>query len=365
MTSTSTTRTLNFSAGPGILPECLIQQAQEDLWDLAGTGIGVMEHSHRGKAITTVFENAIENCRRVGQVPEDFEILFLQGGASLQFAMIPMAFLNPNRRADYVNTGSWSSKAIDEARRFGNVNVAWDGVGEHFRRIPKPDECPWSEDAAYSYYCSNNTIYGTRWPTTPTTTAPLIADMSSEMYSRPIDWSAHDMVYAGAQKNLGPAGVTMVIIRRSLLEKATTDLPMMLRYETYAKNRSMYNTPPVFPIYFVGLVFQWILDNGGVAGIEELNERKAGYIYDAIDSSGGFYRGHADVADRSRMNITFRCPSEDIEAKFIEEAAQHDMVNLKGHRSVGGLRASVYNAFPEAGCRQLAEFMADFAQRNG
>ena len=365
MTTMSTTRKWNFSAGPGVLPESLIQQAQQDLWDIAGTGIGVMEHSHRGPAITDVFEAARTKCRQVGNIPDDFEILFLQGGASLQFAIIPMAFLNTDGHADYINTGSWSSKAIDEARRFGNVEVLWDGAADKFSHIPTTADYKWNDHSKYSYYCSNNTIYGTRWPSTPVSPTPLIADMSSEMFARAIDWDAHDMVYAGAQKNLGPAGVTMVIIRKSLLEKANTDLPMMLRYDVFAKNGSMYNTPPVFAVYCVSLMFQWILDQGGVAGIEAMNERKAGLIYDTIDESEGFYRGHAAKADRSLMNITFRCPSEELEAAFLKEAAEHDMANLKGHRSVGGLRASVYNAFPEAGCQQLSQFMSEFARRNG
>ena len=365
MTSTTTSRKLNFSAGPAVLPEPVIRQAQEDLWDLDGTGIGLLEHSHRGKAITAVFDRTDALCREVGNIPDDFEILYLQGGASLQFSMIPMAFLGSDRQADYVNTGAWTDKAIEEARRFGTINVIWDGDDNQFRSLPTTDQLTWNADATYGYYCSNNTIYGTRWPETPRAPVSLISDMSSEMYSRPIDWDAHDLVYAGAQKNLGPAGVTLVIIRRSLLEKASTDLPAMLRYDIHASKGSRYNTPPVFAVYFVGQVFAWIQSNGGLQGIETLNERKAGHIYEAIDTSGGFYKGHAAVEDRSRMNITFRCPSEDLEATFIKESSAHDMANLKGHRSVGGLRASVYNAFPESGCRRLAEFMAEFARTHG
>ncbi len=365
MTSTTTSRKFNFSAGPAVLPESVIEQAQQDIWDLDGTGIGLLEHSHRGKAITEVFDETDALCREVGNIPDDFEILYLQGGASLQFSMIPMAFLNADRQADYINTGSWTKKAIQEAQRFGQANVIWDGKEDNYASLPSLDSLAWNDAATYSYYCSNNTIYGTRWKRTPSSPTPLISDMSSEMYSRPIHWESHDMVYAGAQKNLGPAGVTLVAIRRNLLEQASTDLPSMLRYDIHADKGSRYNTPPVFAIYFLGKVFDWIRTNGGLQGIEAMNERKATCIYNAIDDSGGFYTGHAAVEDRSRMNITFRCPSEELEATFIKQASDHDMENLKGHRSVGGLRASIYNAFPESGCRQLAEFMGEFARTHG
>jgi len=365
MTSTMTTRTLNFSAGPAILPESVIQQAQQDLWDLDKTGIGLLEHSHRDKSITRIFDEARQLCREIGNIPDDFEVLFLHGGASTQFAMIPMAFLNQGSSADYVNTGTWTNKAIAEAKRFGDVNVVWDGKPDNFNSTPTLDSLEWDPKAAYSYYCSNNTIFGTRWPVTPSTPTPLISDMSSEMYSRPIDWASHDMVYAGAQKNLGPAGVAVVIIRKSFLEKASTDNPSMFRYDIHADKESMYNTPPVFAVYFVGKVFEWIKSQGGLSSMEQMNDRKAGHIYEAIDGSGGFFTGHAKREDRSTMNITFRCPSEELEAAFIEEAAKLEMVNLKGHRSVGGLRASTYNAFPESGCVKLAEFMNEFARKHG
>lgn len=365
MTSTMSTRTFNFSAGPAILPESVIQQAQQDIWDLDNTGIGLLEHSHRDKSITRIFEEAKQLCREVGNIPDDFEILFLHGGASTQFAMIPMAFLGDGKSADYVNTGTWTNKAITEARRFGDVNVVWDGKPGNYNTTPEPDSIEWNTAAAYSYYCSNNTIYGTRWARTPVTPTPLISDMSSEMYSRPIDWESHDMVYAGAQKNLGPAGVAVVIIRKSLLEKANTDNPSMFRYDIHAAKDSMFNTPPVFAVYFVGKVFAWIKSQGGLDSIERMNDRKAAHIYEAIDSSGGFFTGHSERKDRSTMNITFRCPSEELEGTFIKEAAEHEMVNLKGHRSVGGLRASTYNAFPESGCIKLAEFMNEFARTHG
>ena len=365
MTSTISTRTTNFSAGPAILPESVIQQAQQDLWDLDETGIGLLEHSHRDKSITRIFDEAKQLCREVGNVPDDFEVLFLHGGASMQFAMVPMAFLDSGKSADYANTGTWTNKAIKEARRFGDVNVVWDGNESNYNSTPELDSIHWDSKAAYSYYCSNNTIYGTRWAKTPSTPTPLISDMSSEMYSRPIDWDSHDMVYAGAQKNLGPAGVAVVIIRKSLLEKASTDNPSMFRYDLHAKQESMFNTPPVFAVYFVGKVFAWIKSQGGLASMEQMNDRKAAHIYAAIDASSGFFTGHSDVKDRSTMNITFRCPNEELEAAFIKEAADHEMVNLKGHRSVGGLRASTYNAFPESGCLKLAEFMNEFARKNG
>lgn len=365
MTTTTSNRSLNFSAGPAVLPEPVINLAQEDLWNIDDSGYGVLEHSHRGKTIMKVFEDAERNCREIGGIPDEFEVLFLHGGASTQFATIPMSFLKEDSSADYVNTGVWTTKAIHEAKRFGNVNVVWDGKESNFCRIPAIDSIEWNQDAAYSHYCSNNTIYGTRWNIAPKTPSSLIADMSSEMYSRPIDWDAHDMVYAGAQKNLGPAGVALVVIRRSMIEKGRKDIPTIFRYDQNAEKKSMYNTPPVFPVYIVGRVFEWIKDQGGLERIEDLNNRKCSHIYDAIDSSSGFYAGHADKNDRSTMNVTFRCPSEEIEKIFIEEAAREEMVNLKGHRSVGGLRASIYNAFPESGCIKLAEFMREFARTHG
>jgi phosphoserine aminotransferase len=356
--------TLNFSAGPAVLPESVIERAAHDLHDLDNTGIGVLEHSHRGPAIARVFEEATNDCRAVGDIPDEFEILFLQGGASTQFGMIPMNFLPAGRTADYVDTGSWTSKAIKDAGQVGSAHAAWSGKESAYRSIPADSDIAWTQDAAYAYYCTNNTIYGTRWNHTPASSAPLIADMSSDIFSRPIDWSKHAMVFAGAQKNIGPAGVTLVVIRRDFLGTANTHLPAMLRYGIHAEKASMYNTPPVFAVYCAGLVFKWILSLGGVAAVETINDRKAAIIYKAIDDSDGFYTGHADAANRSTMNIPFTSPSPELDAAFIDQAAEAGMVNLKGHRSVGGIRASVYNAFPEAGCHKLSEFMTAFAAGN-
>ena len=363
-TPTINTMTLNFSAGPAVLPEQVIEQAARDLRELDHTGIGVLEHSHRGTAIARVFEEARNDCRAVGNIPDDFEILFLQGGASMQFGMVPMNFLPTGRTADYVDTGAWTSKAIKDANQIGSTHVAWSGKTSEYRNIPADTDIDWSQDAAYGYYCTNNTIYGTRWNRTPATTSPLVADMSSDIFSRPIDWSKHAMVFAGAQKNIGPAGATLVVIRRDFMDTAYPQLPAMLRYAVHADKESMYNTPPVFAVYCAGLVFKWILSLGGIEAVEAINDRKAALIYKAIDDSDGFYAGHADTADRSTMNIPFTSPSADLDAAFIAQAGEAGMVNLKGHRSVGGIRASIYNAFPEEGCQKLADFMATFAAAN-
>jgi len=364
MTTTSRT-TLNFSAGPAVLPECVLEQAAQDIIDLDGTGIGVLEHSHRGPAIDRVFNEAVEDCRAVADIPEDFEILFLQGGASMQFAMVPMNFLPAGATADYVDTGSWTAKAIKDGGKIGNVHTAWSGKDACYNAIPTAGEIQWSSDAAYGWYCTNNTIYGTTWSEAPSCRASLVADMSSDIFSRPIDWSSHDLVFAGAQKNIGPAGVTLVIIRRSMLERANTSLPAMLRYDIHADKGSRYNTPPVFGVYCAGLVFKWIRSLGGLEAVAEMNRRKAGVIYDAIDGSGGFYTGHAKTCCRSMMNIPFTTPNPELDAAFIAEAAAEGMSTLKGHRSVGGIRASIYNAFPEDGCRRLADFMAAFVAARG
>ncbi len=360
-TVTASRQTLNFSAGPAVLPECVLEQAAQDIMDLDHTGIGVLEHSHRGPAIDRVFEEAIEDCRAMASIPDDFEILFLQGGASMQFGMVPLNFLGDGQVADYVDTGSWTAKAIKDARTVGQVHVAWSGKEAGYQSLPPQDAISWSGDAAYGWYCTNNTIYGTAWEQPPACDAPLIADMSSDIFSRPIDWSAHAMVIAGAQKNIGPAGVTLVIARREMLQSPVRELPAMLRYATHADKGSRYNTPPVFPIYCAGLVFKWIRSIGGLDAVHTMNRRKADIIYDAIDQSDGFYTGHASRECRSLMNIPFTTPSPELDAAFIEQAAAADMKTLKGHRSVGGIRASVYNAFPEDGCHRLAAFMASFA----
>jgi phosphoserine aminotransferase len=358
---TTMTRTLNFSAGPAILPEPVLESASRDLFDIDDSGIGIMEHSHRGPTFSRILQEAIGNCRAVGDIPEEFEIVFVQGGASMQFAMIPMNFLPASGHADYIDTGSWASKAAKEANRLGDARVIYSGQDELYRSIPTPSQYQASSDAAYLHYCTNNTIYGTRFHSTPASDAPVIADMSSDMFSRPIDWSAHDMVYAGAQKNLGPAGVVLLIIRREFLATAKDDAPTMLQYRTHVDGESCYNTPPTFGIYIMGEVFKWIMDRGGLDAMASANDAKAGVVYQAIDDSAGFYSPHANVADRSVMNVTFTTPSKELDAEFLQVAGSAGMSGLKGHRSIGGLRASIYNAFPAQGCDRLAEFMTSFA----
>jgi phosphoserine aminotransferase len=362
---TDVRRAYNFSAGPATLPEPVIRQAQEDLWSIAGSGIGILEHSHRGKVFTEVIEAAEADCRALAGLDDRHAVLFLQGGATLQFAMVPMSFLAKGRTADYLHTGEWTKKAIAEAKKFGDVHLAYDGTESKFDHAPESSEIRPSGDAVYTWYCSNNTIYGTEYATTPESSVPLICDASSDMFSRPIDASAHAMVIAGAQKNLGPAGCTLVIINRDLMERATEGLPVMLDYRKIAAKDSCLNTPPTFAIYIMGQVFKWIQSEGGLEAMAEHNQAKAKIVYDAIDASSGFYQAVARAGSRSLMNVTFRTPDADRDKAFVTEALANDMSGLKGHRSAGGLRASIYNAFPVEGCRALAQFMADFANRHG
>ncbi|MHC5026270.1 MAG: 3-phosphoserine/phosphohydroxythreonine transaminase [Planctomycetota bacterium] len=358
-------RIFNFSAGPAVLPEEVILQAREDIWSIFDTGIGVMEHSHRGKAFDRVIGEAEADCRAVGGVPDDYAVLFLQGGATLQFTMLPMSHLPAGRTADYIDTGVWATKALKAAKPFGTVNVAYDGSASGYDHVPAADELSLTGDAAYCHYCTNNTIYGTCFPTAPVTDAPLVADMSSDMYSRPIDIASHAMIYAGAQKNLGPAGTTLVIIRRDFMESTTADPPAILDYRQHAEKGSRLNTTPTFGVYVMGQVFKWILRRGGLTTVADRNRQKAQLIYDTIDTSGGFYRPVARDDSRSPMNVSFRTPDETLDAKFLTEAADHDMDGLKGHRNTKGLRASIYNAFPTRGCEVLSQFMKDFAAKNG
>lgn len=358
-------RIYNFSAGPAVLPEAVLRQAQVDIWNVLGSGIGICEHSHRGEVFNRIIAEAEADCRKIADISDDYAVLFLQGGASLQFAMAPMNFLKTDRTADYLHTGEWTKKAIADAKLFGNVNVAFDGGQSSFDHVPAAEEINASDGAAYTFYCSNNTIYGTQYPSTPSSSAPLICDASSEILSRPIEVSKHTLIFAGAQKNLGPAGCTLVIIRKDFLNGANTGLPQMLDYRKHVEKGSRLNTPPAFAIYMMGLVFKWILDQGGLAALADRNRKKAAIMYDTIESSGGFYKGVARPDSRSLMNVTFRTPDNDLDKKFIEEALASDMSGLKGHRSAGGLRASIYNAFPKAGCEALAQFMKDFAQHNG
>ncbi len=361
MPTTTTDRILNFSAGPATMPVSVLRQAQSDLLNIAESGIGICEHSHRGEIFDTILEEAIADCRVIGNIPDEFEVLFLQGGATLQFAMIAMNFLSEGETATYLDTGVWASKAIKEAKKIGNVHLAFDGSKCNYDHCPTDDEIDALENVAYMHYCTNNTIYGTRFSNIPASEAPLICDMSSDIFSRQVDWSKFDMVYAGAQKNLGPAGTVLVIIRKSMLEKCPDGLPSTLNYKMVATKGSRLNTPPTFGIYLMGQVFKWILNEGGLQAIEKKNEHKSGLIYDALDSIPDFYTTFARDGSRSQMNISFKTKSPELDAMFLEESAKQGMSGLKGHRDLGGLRASIYNAFPEEGCARFAEFIQSFA----
>lgn len=362
----SVKRAHNFNAGPAALPLAVLEKAQAELLDFNNTGMSIMEHSHRGNAYDAVHNEAIRLLKELLAIPEGYEVLFLQGGASLQFSMVPMNFLPAGKKAGYVMTGSWSEKAYAEAEKLGEVFVAASAKEGNYRRIPDFAELKYDTDTAYLHITSNNTIFGTEWRQgfPDTGTVPLVADMSSDIMSCPIDVSKFSLIYAGAQKNLGPSGVTVVIARKDFLEKAVKVGPTMLRYATYAKDNSLYNTPPTFGIYMIKLMMEWIKAQGGLSGIYKHNQEKAALIYDAIDASDGFYVGHAQKEARSLMNITFRLADEAWEKKFLDEAKQAGFVGLNGHRSVGGCRASAYNAVPYEACRALREFMLAFQKEN-
>jgi phosphoserine aminotransferase len=365
MATTTTTRIHNFSAGPAVLPVEVLEQVQRDLLSLPGVGMSVLEISHRSAPFDEIIEGCEADMRSLAGIPDNYRILFLQGGASLQFSMVPMNLLPAGGAADYIVTGVWSEKAVQEATRLGTVNIAGSTATGKFTRVPRQEELTLDPQAAYVHYTTNNTIYGTEWHGTPDSGAvPLVADASSDIFSRPIEIAKHGLIYAGAQKNLAPAGVTLVIVRDDLLDRAPSDLATMLRYKVHADNKSLYNTPPVFPIYVMRLVVAWLLKAGGLEAIERVNTRKAGKLYAEIDRTG-FYRGHAEPDSRSRMNVTFRLPSEDLEKRFAKEATAAGLDGLKGHRSVGGLRASIYNAFPEPGVDALVQFMQEFERKHG
>ena len=355
----------NFSAGPAVLPESVLRKAQEAIWNAGGSGIGILEHSHRGKLFEGVINEAEQACRSLGGIPDNYRVLFLQGGASLQFAMVPMNFLSADRTADYLVTGVWSQKAVKEAKPLGKVHIAVTGEATNFDRIPRPEEIRYSANPAYVHITTNNTIYGTQWRTEPPvpTGVPLVADTSSDMYSRPIDIRKYGIIYAGAQKNLGPSGVVLVIIRDDLVEAGSKTVPTMLQYRTHAGESSLYNTPPTFGIYVMGEVFKWIQAEGGLAGMAEHNEAKARLLYEFIDNSD-FFRGTVQPDSRSRMNVCFRAPTEELEAKFISEATKRGLDGLKGHRSAGGMRASIYNACPRRAVEALVAFMKEFERAN-
>ena len=359
-------RVYNFNPGPATLPLPVLQEAQEQLLNYQETGMSVMEISHRSREFEEIVNSAETLLLELCGLSTAYQVLFLQGGASLQFAMVPLNFLPSGGTADYILTGSFAQKACQEAKRLGEVHVAATTQDKQYRCIPAPDEIKISPAPAYVHITTNNTIYGTQWKYIPDTAGiPLIADMSSDILSRKIDLSRFSLAYAGAQKNLGPAGVTVVILKKSLLEKAPQNVPAILSYKTHAGARSLYNTPPAFAIYLVKLILQWVRKQGGLEAMEALNKKKAALIYQAIDESGGFYRGHAVKEDRSSMNITFRLPDGDHEKTFVEGAAQEGLVGLKGHRSVGGIRASLYNAMPLEGAEALAQFMTAFCRAKG
>ncbi|MCH7322809.1 3-phosphoserine/phosphohydroxythreonine transaminase [Solibacillus sp. MA9] len=361
----TTKRAFNFNAGPSALPLEVLQKAQAELVDFQGTGMSVMELSHRSATFEAVHNEAIARLRKLFEIPENYEVLFLQGGASLQFTMIPMNFLQEGKKASYIQTGAWSEKAFKEAKFFGTPVEAASTKENNYKNIPAIENINIDPEAAYVHLTSNNTIFGTQWKTFPTTgDIPLIADMSSDILSKKVDVSNFSMIYAGAQKNLGPSGVTVVIARKDLLEKANTNIPTMLQYATHVKNNSLYNTPPTFGIYMLGEVLKWVEEQGGLDVIEKRNEEKAAYIYDVIDNSNGFYYGHATEDSRSLMNITFRVADEELEKKFLAEAKEAGFVGLNGHRSVGGCRASAYNSVPVEACKALADFMVKFQQDN-
>ncbi len=358
-------RIFNLGAGPGVLPEPVLKQAQQDLWNVAGSGMGVMELSHRGKVFDRIINEAEQGCRELAAIPDNYRVLFLQGGASLQFSMVPMNLLPKGGTADYLVTGVWSQKAVKEAKLYGTAHEAVSSGDRNFSYIPAAESIRYSAAPAYVHLTTNNTIYGTQWRTEPMPPAgvPLVADTSSDMFSRPIDVTKYGLIYAGAQKNLGPSGVVLVIIRDDLVDAGAKDLPTMLQYRTHAKDRSLYNTPPTFGIYMMGLVFKWIRSEGGLAGMAERNAEKARVLYEYLDRSD-FFRGSAELESRSLMNVCFRAPTEELEAKFIGEAARRGFEGLKGHRSTGGMRASIYNAFPKSGCDALVKFMKEFEQAN-
>jgi phosphoserine aminotransferase len=362
---TTTNRIFNFSAGPAVLPLEVLEEARENLLSMPGVGMSILEISHRSKPFENIIEGAEADIRALAGIPDGYHVLFLQGGASLQFSMVPMNMLPPGGSADYIVSGAWSQKAVKEAKRVGGVKIAASTEADNFTRVPAQHELALDPDAAYVHYTTNNTIFGTEFGYVPEVgRVPLVADTSSDMFSGPIDVSRFALIYAGAQKNLAPAGVTLVIVRDDMLKRTPASLPTMLQYPTHAENKSLYNTPPVFTIYVMSLVLKWLIKTGGLAAIETLNARKADTLYAEIDRTG-FYRAHAQPGSRSRMNITFRLSSEELEKKFAKEATAAGLDGLKGHRSVGGMRASIYNAFPEEGVHALVQFMQEFEKKHG
>ena len=358
-------RKKNYFAGPSVLPVEVLEEMRENIVDYEGKGLSIIEASHRGGLFEEMYDSCLSTFRELLSIPDDYDVYFLGGGATLQFTMIPTNFLTPGKVADYSKTGTWSNKACSDAQKLGNVNVFFDGKSSNFTTLPDPATVKPSENSAYVYLCANETIGGIEWKDFPDTgDVPLIADMSSDILSRPVDVKKFGMIYGGVQKNLGPAGATFIIMRKDMLERRNENLTAYVDYALHAKEKGLYNTPPVFSIWGVKLVLEWIKRNGGVAGMDALAEKKSSLIYDVIDSSD-FWRSPVDSRYRSRMNIVFRLPSEELEAKFVKEATAADMLGLKGHRSVGGLRASLYNALPYEDVVALRDFMLDFEKKNG
>lgn len=360
-----TKRAHNFSAGPCTLPlECL-QEAQQEFVDYQNSGMSLIEMSHRGKHFMEVAEQAENLCKEVFEVPDDFSVLFLQGGAILQFSMIPMNLITPGTTAAYVNSGTWAKGAITDAKAYGDIYIAWDGEACGYTRMPNNDEIMLKNNTRYLHITTNETIGGIRFPSWPDVDVPLVGDMSSEYMSRPVPWGKFDLIYGGAQKNLGPAGLCVVFIRKSILEKSNTNVGRYLRYDIHESKSSMFNTPPVFAIYMFGKVVKWMKKQGGLSAMERRASEKSGLLYETIEQSGGYYQCPVDATCRSHMNVVFRLPSEKLEQQFLKEAAELDLMNIKGHRSVGGCRASIYNAMPVSSVKALSSFMHDFCSRNG
>ena len=358
-------RVFNFSAGPAMIPQAVLEKAQSEMLDWNGTGMSTMEMSHRGKDYMSIAEKAMADLRDVMAIPDTHEILFLQGGASSQFAMVPMNLLRGKKSADYINTGAWSKKAIAEAKKYCDVNIAATTEEGHFSSAPSQADLKLNPDAAYVHYTPNETIGGVEFDYIPETNGvPLVADMSSTILSRPIDVSKFAVIYAGAQKNIGPAGLTVVIVRKDLIGETIDGTPSMFDYKIHADNDSMANTPPTYAWYLAGLVFAWIKEQGGLTSMAEINERKAAKLYAAIDGTD-FYASPVALNNRSWMNVPFTLKNAGLDKVFLEEAAKQNLVTLKGHRSVGGMRASIYNAMPEAGVDALVKFMAEFAKKHG
>lgn len=358
-------RIYNLSAGPAILPEEVLLEAQKDLFSYKGSGMSIMEMSHRGKIFDGVIKQAEADLRTLLSIGDDYAVLFLQGGATLQFSMVPLNLMPPKNKADYIVTGSWAKKAAKEAKRVGAVNIAGTTEADNFSHLPKQSDLKLDPEASYVHFTSNNTIYGTQYKTEPEVgNIPLVCDASSDFIHKKIDINKYSLIYAGAQKNIGPSGVVVVIIKKDLLERSSDSLHTYMNYKIHVENDSMYNTPTTFGIYIAGLVFKWLLNMGGLDAMYKLNVDKAGILYSAIDSSDGYYKGTTAIEDRSLMNVTYRLPNEELEKKFIDEAKKKGFEGLKGHRSVGGIRASIYNAFPKKGVEDLVTFMEEFKKNN-